>query len=153
VSFIRDHNADINYGTAPFPVADDQPELYGSGQTAGTVLGISKTAEHPPEAWLLVKFLTTDTPALLKLADLLVNVPTTYDSLEQTDLKNDPNFKTFMDIYKNPHSYFHPITPIGTFDADSLSSFMDKWEAGNVPDLQAGLDQLAQRVDQQSQLG
>jgi multiple sugar transport system substrate-binding protein len=153
VSFIRDHNADVNYGTAPFPVADDHPELYGSGQSAGTIVGISKTAEHPAEAWLLTKFLTTNTESLLKLADLLFNVPTTYDSLEQTTLKDDPNFKTFLDIYKNPHSYFHPITPIGTFDADSLSSFMDKWEAGAIPDLQAGLDQLAQRVDQQSQLG
>jgi hypothetical protein len=33
------------------------------------------------------------------------------------------------------------------------SSFVDKWEAGGVPDLQQGLQDLATQIDNQLQLG
>jgi multiple sugar transport system substrate-binding protein len=63
VSFIQDDNAKIHYATAPFPVADDQPELYGTGQIGGTIIGIPRNTPHQAEAWEVVKFLATDTQA------------------------------------------------------------------------------------------
>ncbi len=152
-SFIQNDGVKLNYGTAPFPVADDHPELYGSGQVGGTIIGIPRTSQDPADAWLLVKYLSTNTKALETLANLLKNVPTTFDSLKDPKLVSDPIFKTFLDIYNNPNSYFHPITPAGTADSDALSAFIEKWEAGKVSDLPAGLQQLASNVDQQLQLG
>jgi multiple sugar transport system substrate-binding protein len=46
----------LDYGTAPLPVADDKPDLYGSGFTAGTVIGVPKGAKNPQAAWELVKY-------------------------------------------------------------------------------------------------
>jgi multiple sugar transport system substrate-binding protein len=152
-SFISNDKSKVDFGTAPFPVADDKPELYGSGQVGGTVVGIPKTAEHPAEAWLLVKFLTMDTKAVETLANLLGNVPTTYESLKDPKLANDPLFKPFMEIFQNEQSYLLPLTPAASAPADLLADFQGKWEAGKVSNLQAGLDDLANATDQQVALG
>ncbi|HEX3326181.1 MAG TPA: extracellular solute-binding protein [Actinomycetota bacterium] len=152
-AFIRDDKAKINYGTAPFPTADNQTQLYGSGQVGGTVIGIPRTATHPNEAWALVKFLTTNTKAVETLAELLNNVPTTYGSLKDAKLSNDPHFKTFLSIFRNPNSRFYPLTTAGTAAADALAAFVDNWQAGSVPDLQQGLKKLTDQVNQQLQLG
>jgi multiple sugar transport system substrate-binding protein len=152
-SFIRDDKAKISFATAPFPVADDRPELYGSGQVGGTVVGISRTAKHPDEAWLLVKFLTTDTKAVETLANLLGNIPTTFDSLKDPKLLSDPTFKPFMEIFQNPHSYLLPLNPAASAPADALARFQSKWEAGKVTNIQTGLEQLANTVNQQIALG
>jgi multiple sugar transport system substrate-binding protein len=152
-SFIKNDKAKINYGTAPFPTADNKTELYGSGQVGGTIIGIPRTAAHPNEAWALVKFLTTDTKAVDTLAELLNNVPTTYESLKSTKLARDPHFKTFLDIFHNPNSRFYPLTTAGTAAADDLDAFVGKWQAGKVSNLSQGLKDLADQVNNQLQLG
>jgi multiple sugar transport system substrate-binding protein len=152
-TFIRDDKSTVKFATAPFPVADNKPEIYGSGQVGGTVVGISRTSAHPDEAWLLVKFLTTDTQAVETLANLLGNVPTTYESLKDPKLASDPTFKPFMDIFQNPHSYLLPLTPTASAPADLWGAFQARFEAGKVTDVQAGLEALAKAIDQQSQLG
>jgi multiple sugar transport system substrate-binding protein len=153
VSFIQNDHAQIDYGTAPFPVADDKPDLYGSGQVGGTIIGIPRTAQYPDEAWLLVQWLSTQTKPLNDLADLLKNVPTTKESLQTTNLANDPLFKPFMEIYQDPASYHYPLKPSGSADSDALATFLGDWEAGKISDLQQGLQNLAQQVDEQQQLG
>jgi multiple sugar transport system substrate-binding protein len=152
-SFIQNDKAKINYGTAPFPTADNKTQLYGAGQVGGTVIGIPKTSAHPNEAWALVSFLATNTKALDTLAELLKNVPTTYASLKDPKLVNDPHFKPFLEIFQNPNSRFYPLTTAGTAAADDLDAFVAKWQAGNVSSLSQGLKQLANQVDQQLQLG
>lgn len=152
-AFIADDGSKVNYATAPFPVADDHPELYGAGQIGGDVLGIPSNAQNPTEAWQLLKYLALDTGAEVKLAETLKNIPTTFASLKDPGLNSDPHFKPFLDIFANPHSGFKPLTPIGITDANMWASFIEKWESGGVPDLQAGLQDLANQIDQQLQLG
>jgi len=91
--------------------------------------------------------------AEVKLATILKNVPTTFESLKDPTLNSDPHFKVFMQIFGNPHSSFKQITPIGDTDSNPWGDFVGKWEAGQVPDLNAGLQGLATQIDQQSQLG
>jgi len=151
-TFIKDDGANVNYGTAPFPTTD--PARYGSGEIGGTVVGIASTSPNVRQAWLLVKYLTTNTQALSTLAEKLGNVPTTYAALKDPTLAGDPNFKTFLGIFANRYSAFDPpITTIGTYPIDQQSSFITKWESGKVPDLQAGLQNLAKQIDSQLTLG
>jgi multiple sugar transport system substrate-binding protein len=152
-AFIKDDKAKVNYTTAPFPVADAIASTYGRGQIGGDVIGIPRGAQHPAEAWLLVKFLATDTQAEISLAETLGNVPTTFDSLKDPVLANDPKFKPFLDIFANPNSGFKQLTNIGAGDQTLWSAFVEKWEAGKVPDLQAGLVALASQIDKQAALG
>ena len=76
-AFIKRDHPTLDYGTAPFPVADNQPQLYGSGRVGGTIVGIPQGTKHPQEAWDLVKYLATDTNYLVTLANSAGNVPTT----------------------------------------------------------------------------
>jgi len=152
-AFIAADKAKVDYQTAPFPVDDAQPDLYGAGQVGGTIMGIPKGVKHPAESWLLVKYMTTDTQALVTLAKGLRNVPSTVDSLKDPELNADPHFSTFMKIFQNPKSTFKPITPIGVTDQDLFGSVAEKHQAGKVPDLQAELAKLDDQIAKQLQLG
>ena len=153
VAFIADDGSDVSYATAPFPVAHDTPELYGAGQIGGDVVGIPSNAKNPDAAWLLLKYLALDTHAEVKLATILKNVPTTFESLKDPGLNSDEHFKVFLQIFSNEHSGFKPLTPIGDTDTSLWDSFIDRWEAGGVSDLQGGLQDVANQIDQQLQLG
>jgi multiple sugar transport system substrate-binding protein len=152
-AFIAADKSKVNYQTAPFPVDDAQPDLYGSGQVGGTIMGIPKGVEHPAESWLLVKYMTTDTTALITLAKGLKNVPSTVESLKDPELNADPHFSTFMKIFQHPKSTFKPITPIGEVDQNLFGSLAEKHQAGKVNDLQAELVKLDDQIAKQLQLG
>jgi multiple sugar transport system substrate-binding protein len=152
-AFIEADKSKVNYATAPAPTADDHTDLYGSGQVGGTIIGIPKGVKHPAESWALVKYMSTDTNALVNLAKGLKNVPSTNASLQNPELAGDPRFKTFMDIFSNPKSDFKPITPIGQVDVDLLGTFAEKWQAGKVPDLTGGLGKIDTQISKQLQLG
>jgi multiple sugar transport system substrate-binding protein len=152
-AFIAADKSKVTYATAPFPVDDAQPDLYGSGQVGGTIMGIPKGVEHPAESWLLVKYMTTETSALVTLAKGLRNVPSTVESLKDPELNADEHFSTFMKIFDNPKSTYKPITPIGQTDQDLFGSLAEKYQAGKVGDLQAELVKLDDQIAKQLQLG
>jgi multiple sugar transport system substrate-binding protein len=139
----------VPYMTAPSPVADENLSKYGMGQLGGTIIGLPKGAPHPEEAWLLLSWMATDTPTLVYGANLLANVPTTLSSLDSPDLEVTPQFQTFLDVFKNPNSYNKGASPIGQADQDLMAAFFADWQAGDVPDLQKGLDDVAQQIDDQ----
>ena len=101
-AFIGREAPDLDYGTAPVPVDDDQPELHGSGYINGTIVGIPGKAANKEQAWALVKYLTTDDAALAKLSNGLRNVPSTKSSAESPDLVPDPKFDTFLGDLRAP---------------------------------------------------
>ena len=152
-AFIAADKSKVNYQTAPFPVDDAQPDLYGSGQVGGTIMGIPKGVEHAAESWLLVKYMTTDTQALVTLAMGLKNVPSTVESLKDPELNSDEHFATFMKIFQHPKSTFKVVTPIGVTDQDLFGSVAEKHQAGKVSDLQGELAKLDDQIAKQLQLG
>ncbi|MFI6503662.1 extracellular solute-binding protein [Nonomuraea typhae] len=142
----------MDYGTAPLPVADDKPDLYGSGFTAGTVIGVPKGAKNPQQAWELIKHLTTDTDSLVTLSNALRNVPTTRAAMESPALAKDDNFKTFLDIFSHPKTSTLPANVNSVFNQDALSTFMISWEKGAVKDLDAGLKDVDKRINDKMKL-
>ena len=138
---------ELNYGTALFPAADDHPDLYGSQRVGGTIVGIPKGSKYPDQAWLLVKFLSTDPGYITTMANQVGNVPTTLETARSPDLKLPDTFQPFIDVWQNKDSSFSPpLTTAGRGYFLPLQQFVDKWQAGNVSDLQTGL----QKVDSRS---
>ena len=45
VSLIKKDGSTVKYATAPLPVDDSMPQLYGAGYTSGSILGIPKSRE------------------------------------------------------------------------------------------------------------
>jgi multiple sugar transport system substrate-binding protein len=149
VAFIANEHPELNYGTAPMPVDDAHPELYGSGHVNGTIVGIPKGVKHPDEAWALVKYLTTNDHFLAQFSNAIRNVPTTHSSLASPEIKPDPHFAPFLKIIADPHSNTAPITEAGAAYQTLIQNFALKWQAGHVSDLQAGLRNLDDQIDAQ----
>jgi multiple sugar transport system substrate-binding protein len=153
VAFIAAEHPSLNYGTAPMPVDDAHPELYGAGYVNGTIIGIPKGVKHKDQAWDLVKYLTTNSHALAKFSNGIRNVPTTKASLNSPEIKPDPHFKTFLKIFANSHSATSPITAVGNAYGSLIQAFTVKWQAGHVKNLQDGLKKLDKDIDNQLKQG
>jgi multiple sugar transport system substrate-binding protein len=148
-AFIADEAPKLDYGTAPVPVDDDHPELYGGGYTTGNIAGIPKRAQHPEQGWALLKYLATDDKAMVLLSNGLRNVPTTISSAKSPGIKPDPKFATFLKIYASPNTTTTPVTAAGSANQEAFNSFTNKWQAGRVSDLQAGLQGVDKAINAQ----
>ena len=148
-AFLADEHPELDYGTAPMPVADSHPELYGAGYVTGNIVGIPKTAGNKDAAWELIRYLTTDDHALAILSNGLRNVPTTIASLKSSELAPDPQFKVFMDIFAHPQTATTPITSAGSANQELFQNMVVKHQAGKVPDLPAALATTDKQIDAQ----
>lgn len=134
-------------GVAPFPVPDDQAGTYGKGYLSGTVIGVANTSAKKNAAWELVKFMTTDTDAVVSFANAIHNVPSTFAALKSPKLDQDPGFKTFIDIAQNPDSTTTPPSINGGAYQVTLQDFGYAYESGKSKDLKAGLQGVDKQVD------
>jgi multiple sugar transport system substrate-binding protein len=149
VAFIHAEHPSLDYGTAPMPVDDAKPQLYGSGYINGTIIGIPKNGKHTTQAWDLVKWLTTNTHALAELSNGLRNVPSTTASTTSKELTPDAHFATFLKIFSNPKSSTSPIMASGVSYTNLVQNFATKWQAGSVRSLPSGLTSLDKQLDAQ----
>jgi multiple sugar transport system substrate-binding protein len=151
IAFLKDQTPDLKFGVASLPTKDSS--RYGSGYVTGNVIGISKTAKNPEAAWELIKYLTANTDTIVKLADGLKNVPTTTDALKASSLGSDPAFKNFIDIFNNPKSSTTPPSPVGPGYQEKFQNFLNDYQAGKVSDLNSGLKDIDNQINQLIQLG
>ena len=150
--FIQEEAPKLDYGTAPIPVADSKPDLYGAGYLSGTIIGIPKTTKSPNAAWELVKYLTTDTDALVSFSNAIHNVPSTLEALKSPALEKDENFQTFFKIAEHPKSITTPASANGGKYQVDFQNFGYDYEAGKVKDLAAGLKAVDKKIDDQNAL-
>jgi multiple sugar transport system substrate-binding protein len=134
-------------GVAPLPVPDDQADQYGKGYITGTIAGIAATSKKQNAAWELVKYMTTDTDAVVNFSNAIHNVPSTLAALKSPKLKYDPRFKTFLDIAANPRSTTSPASVNGGVYLTTIQNFGYDYESGKVKDLKAGLASTARQID------
>lgn len=151
-AFIDSEAPNLDYATAPFPVADNKSQLYGGGYTTGTIIGIPKGAKHAGAAWEVVKYLTLDSGALQELAEGLKNVPTTIASLQDAKLQQDQHFKTFLDIFASPSLATNPASPNGGAYLKVAEDFGIAYQSGSVTDLGGGLAKAAAQIDADAKL-
>ncbi|MDT0465541.1 ABC transporter substrate-binding protein [Streptomyces gibsoniae] len=142
-----DAGAKFDIGVAPLPVPDDQASQYGKGYITGTIAGIAATSKKQNAAWELVKYMTTDTDAVVGFANDIHNVPSTLAALKSPKLKYDPRFKTFLDIAADPDSTTTPASINGGQYLVTIQQFGYDYESGKAKDLTAGLASTARQID------
>lgn len=143
----KDAGVGFEIGTAPLPVADDEVDEYGKGFLSGTIMGIAPQSKKQNAAWELVKYMTTDTEAVVAFANAIRNVPSTYAALKSPGLKTDPAFKTFLDIAQHPESNTPPASVNGSTYQLTLQDLGYRYESGKVKDLGKALKQTAAQID------
>ncbi|MEU8660439.1 ABC transporter substrate-binding protein [Actinoplanes philippinensis] len=151
LAFLSDQSPDLKYGVAPIPTTD--PARYGGGYVTGNIVGISKNAKNPEAAWELIKYLTTDDKAVVKLAGLLKNVPTTTAAIADPGLNADPDFKAFIDIFNNPNSMTSPPSKSGPAYQETFGQFLTGYQSGKVADLNQGLAEADKQINSVMSLG
>ena len=52
-------------------------------------------------------------------------------------------------MFQNRNSVHMPSTAIGPALEETMTSFMQKWQSGSVPNLSAGLKRVDQDIDRQ----
>ncbi|MFE5863754.1 ABC transporter substrate-binding protein [Streptomyces virginiae] len=134
-------------GTAPMPVPDEQAADYGKGYLAGTIMGIASGSKKQNAAWELVKYMTTDTEAVVAFANAIHNVPSTLAALESPNLQVTPEFKTFLDIARHPKSSTTPAKADGGTYQLTFEDFAYGVEKGDVTDIPAGLAKTDRQID------
>ncbi|MBO0845858.1 MAG: ABC transporter substrate-binding protein [Nocardioides sp.] len=140
-------NSKVNYGVAPFPVPDNMKDQYGKGYITGTIVGIASTSDKQNAAWEFVKYLTTNTDAVVNFANAIHNVPSTIAALQSPRVSQDPNFQEFIKIAANPNSNTTPSSPNGGAYQLTLQNLGYDYQSGKQTDLQSGLDTAAQQID------
>ncbi len=139
---------DLDWGVAPIPVLDSKADMYGAGYVTGNVIGVSRNSKNPEAAWQFIKFLTTNTDSVVKLANGIKNVPTLTSALKSPNLTTDEKFKVFLDIFAHPKSSTTPPCVCGTAYQDATSDFLTEWQSGKVKDLPGGLKKLDDTINQ-----
>jgi multiple sugar transport system substrate-binding protein len=141
----RASRAEVHDGAVPGSRRPGGPVRLGA-DCAGDIVAIPKGSKHPDEAWLLIKFLASDTDAIVGLSNRLRNLPTTKAANSSPKLDKDPHFAPFFKIFTNTKSEFNPLTPIGQQYGDTFQAFATKWQAGKVSDLTKGLQGLDKQI-------
>lgn len=143
----EDAEPKFDIGVAPLPVPDDQVSQYGKGYITGTITGIAATSHKQNAAWEFVKYITTDTDAVVGFANDIHNVPSTLAALKSPNLKYDQRFKTFLDIAADPNSTTTPASINGGQYLVTIQQFGYDYESGKTKGLRAGLTKTAQQID------
>ncbi|GGY18443.1 ABC transporter substrate-binding protein [Streptomyces djakartensis] len=142
-----DSKPDFEIGVAPLPVPDDRADEYGKGYITGTIAGIAATSRKQNAAWELVKYMTTDTDAVVDFSNAIHNVPSTLAALKSPKLKYDPRFRTFLEIAANPDSTTAPASVNGGVYLTTIQEFGYDYESGRATDLRKGLRETARQID------
>ncbi|MFB6844951.1 ABC transporter substrate-binding protein [Streptomyces sp. NPDC056373] len=137
----------FDIGVAPLPVPDDQADQYGKGYITGTIAGIAATSKKQNAAWELVKYISTNTDAVVNFSNAIHNVPSTLAALKSPKLTYDPRFKTFLEIAANPDSTTAPASVNGGVYLTTIQQFGYDYESGKATDLKKGLQQTARQID------
>ena len=153
VAFLTDQAPDVDFGTAPLPVADDQADRYGAGFVTGNIAGISANSKNPEAAWALIEYLTTETDSIVGLSNAIKNVPTTADALASPDLQVDEKFKVFLDIFEHPETSTTPPNASGPKYVEMAQECVNGYLSGANKDPASGLKDLDTRIDQALELG
>ncbi|MFE5541109.1 ABC transporter substrate-binding protein [Streptomyces sp. NPDC056492] len=146
-SMAKEAGVTFEIGTAPLPVPDDQAGDYGKGYLSGTVMGIAAGGTKQNASWELVKYMTTDTEAVVAFANAIHNVPSTLAALESPDLQVTPEFKTFLDIARHPKSNTTPAQADGGTYQLTFQDLAYAVEKGDVADIPAGLAKTGRQID------
>lgn len=144
---IDEAGVDFEYGVAPFPVPDDKADTYGGGYLSGTIIGISGKSQKQNAAWELVKYLTTDTDAVVSFANAIHNIPSTNEALQSPELKKTPAMEAFIAIAENPNSTTTPASVNGGAYQLTLQDVGFAYESGKTTDAKAALEKAAKQID------
>ena len=130
VAFIHDEHPNLDYGTAPMPVDDAHPELYGSGYINGTIIGIPRGVKHQDAGVGAREVPDDERPSAGRPVERAAQRP---DDEELAELEGDHAGRALLDVpedLRQPEVGHVPILASGQAYTNSVQNFFTKWQAG-----------------------
>ncbi|KKI92095.1 sugar ABC transporter substrate-binding protein [Bacillus sp. SA1-12] len=109
-TFIKQYAPELNYGIAPIPYDESQPEFANSGNINTSVFYIPKGAKHPEEAWEFLSWFT-EKENMVKFTAKLGNLPTLQSALEDQAYADVPGFQEFLNYANEENMKSFPALP------------------------------------------
>ncbi|MFE3202972.1 extracellular solute-binding protein [Embleya sp. NPDC059237] len=147
VAFIEEQAPHLEYGTAPFPVLAGSGQEYGGGFVSAADIGVAKRSGNKEAAWALVKYMTTDTDAAVKLANGLKNIPTLKSAVASPALQASPQYRTFIEASAHPAGNTSPVTEIGSTLTATMDDFWTDYQRGSGGNLRRRLEKVDTDID------
>lgn len=109
-TFISEYAPDMNWGVAPLPLPDENPEQANAFLQSG-MLVIPKASKHKEEAYTFIEWLTSDA-CQVELCAVKGNLPSTYSGLSNDSLfERAPSLIPFAEMTKLENVEALPALP------------------------------------------
>ncbi|NYE09002.1 multiple sugar transport system substrate-binding protein [Bacillus niacini] len=109
-TFIKQYAPNLNYGIAPIPYDENQPEFANAGNINTSVFYIPKGAKHPDEAWEFLNWFAKK-ENMVKFTAKLGNLPTLNSALTDSAYADVPGFKEFLEYAGGENMRSFPALP------------------------------------------
>lgn len=143
-SFIEKFAPNLNYGIAPLPYDENNPEMKGAASVDTSTLYIPKGAKHPDEAWQFIKwFMQAENIAEFDAG--LGNLTPVIAAIDSPLFNNVPGFKEFLESSKNPLLSSFPASPYMGVYTNEIGVAFNEVLLGNIS-AEQGAKQIADRM-------
>lgn len=110
----------LDYGIAPLPGPDGQPNLAGGGEVSASTFFIAKNAKNKDGAWAFMSWLMSN-EAMTKFNTMFGNLPARTSVYDDPGLQNIPDFKVFAEAATNANLKAFPAVAVQTEYAKLIS--------------------------------
>lgn len=140
-AFIESNNLDIDYGVAPLPYLEGQPETAGSVEIKSSTFYITKTAKNVDGAWEFMKYMYS-APELAKVMATMSNIPAKMSAWKDPLFADKVNEKKFMEYSQNQNAKTLPNIP----QLDEILNKIIKEEVEALANLKSKPDEAAKKM-------
>lgn len=143
-TFIKQFAPDLNYGIAPIPYDENNPELKNSGNVTTSVFYIPKGVKNPDASWKFLKWIT-EPEQMAEFTAAIGNLPTRTSAFSNQVYADVPGFKEFLDYSSSENLKSFPAT---SFTNEYMTEFSAQYDAilrGSVS-MEEGLKKVKDKI-------
>ncbi|WII37483.1 ABC transporter substrate-binding protein [Paenibacillus thiaminolyticus] len=143
-TFIKQFAPNLNYGIAPIPYDENNPDMKNPGNVATSVFYIPKGAKHPDASWKFLKWMT-EPEQMAEFTAALGNLPTRTSAFTNPVYAEVPGFKEFLDYSSSSNLKSFPAT---SFANEYMTEFGVQYDAilrGSIG-LEEGLKKVKDKI-------
>ncbi|MFC7680870.1 ABC transporter substrate-binding protein [Paenibacillus sp. GCM10028914] len=143
-TFIKQFAPNLNYGIAPIPYDENNPDQKNSGNVTTSVFYIPKGVKHPDASWKFLKWIT-ESEQMAEFTAAIGNLPTRTTAFSNSIYADVPGFKEFLDYSSSENLRSFPAT---SFTNEYMTEFTAQYDAilrGTIS-MEEGLNKVKEKI-------
>ncbi|SMF78219.1 carbohydrate ABC transporter substrate-binding protein, CUT1 family (TC 3.A.1.1.-) [Paenibacillus uliginis N3/975] len=143
-TFIKQFAPNLNYGIAPIPYDENNPDLKNSGNVTTSVFYIPKGVKNPDASWKFLKWIT-EAEQMAEFTAAIGNLPTRTSAFSNPLYADVPGFKEFLDYSESKNLKSFPAT---SFSNEYMTEFTAQYDAilRGKASIEEGLNKVKEKI-------